>query len=384
MARVLLASLLLGTTALAQDPNAVSPRDIEKAIRKGSEFLKSAPFNPDRAHPCANDLILLTLIHAEVAEANPVFQQYLKNCVEAPLEKTYNVALLAMSLEEMDPTGYQQKLAQCAQFLLDNQATNGQWSYGRPTDLKKYPFEGKKEDKKVATGKGGPQPRDFGATTLGPKKKPANAIVVMQSRQTGAGGDNSNSQYASLGLRACHDANITLPMDVLHLARKWWIDSQSADEAEAKAGKNAVGTGGEVTKVQGWNYQNASDGAKAPYHAMTAGAVGAVVIYDYMIGKDWKKDPVATAGCNWLGKHWSVNGNLYYMYALERAGMLYGTEKFGDHDWYLEGAKSIVRSQKADGSWGSNNDEEKNTIQTCFAILFLKKATRAIATGDRK
>ena len=26
-------------------------------------------------------------------------------------------------------------------------------------DLKKYPFEGKKEDKKVATGKGGPQPR---------------------------------------------------------------------------------------------------------------------------------------------------------------------------------------------------------------------------------
>ena len=33
---------------------------------------------------------------------------------------------------------------------------------------------------------------------------------------------------------------------------------------------------------------------------------------------------------------------------------------------------------------GANTDEEKNTIQTCFAILFLKKATRAIATGDRK
>jgi hypothetical protein len=112
--------------------------------------------------------------------------------------------------------------------------------------------------------------------------------------------------------------------------------------------------------------------------------VGAVVIYDYMLGKDWKKDAVATAGCNWLGKHFAVNANLYYMYALERAGMLYGTEKFGDHDWYLEGAKSIVRSQKADGSWGANTDEEKNTIQTCFAILFLKKATRAIATGDRK
>ena len=185
MARLLLTFLVLGTTALAQDPNAVSPRDIEKAIRKGSEFLKTYPFAPDRTHPCANDLILLTLIHAEVPENNPVFQQYLKNCLEAPLEKTYNVALLAMCLEEMDPTGYQQKLAQCAQFLVDNQASNGQWSYGRATDLKKYPFEGKKEEKKVATGKGASQPRDFGATTLGPKKKPANPILVTQTRPTG-------------------------------------------------------------------------------------------------------------------------------------------------------------------------------------------------------
>src|SRR6185295_19981063 len=72
MTRTLLGLLLLSTTALAQDPNAVSPRDIEKAIRKGSEFLKAAPFAPDRAHPCANDLILLPLIHAEVPEANTV------------------------------------------------------------------------------------------------------------------------------------------------------------------------------------------------------------------------------------------------------------------------------------------------------------------------
>src|SRR6516162_7319291 len=210
MARLLLTSLLLATTATAQDPNAVSPRDIEKAIHKGTEFLKSAPFNPERVHPCANDLILLTLIHGEVPETNAVFQQYLKNCVEAPLEKTYNVALLAMCLEELDPTGYQQKLAQCAQFLVDNQASNGQWSYGRPTDLKKYPFEGKKEDKKVATGKPD-NARDFGGG-LTQKAKPKNPIVITQQRQSGASGDNSNSQYASLGLRACFDANVQIPL----------------------------------------------------------------------------------------------------------------------------------------------------------------------------
>ena len=62
---------------------------------------------------------------------------------------------------------------------------------------------------------------------------------------------------------------------------------------------------------------------------------------------------------NWLGKHFAVNANLYYMYGLERAGMLYGTEKFGDHDWYLEGAKSIVRGQKDDGSWGDECGRRK-------------------------
>ena len=118
---------------------------------------------------------------------------------------------------------------------------------------------------------------------------------------------------------------------------------------------------------------------------MTAGAIGATVIYEYMMGKDFKKDPVTRAGVNWLGKHFAVNDNLYYMYAVERAGMLYDTVKFGDHDWYLEGAKHLVKTQKADGGWGNKADKpDENTWDTCFAILFLKKATRGVATGDRK
>ncbi|MBV8881580.1 MAG: hypothetical protein JO332_16610, partial [Planctomycetaceae bacterium] len=152
---------------------------------------------------------------------------------------------------------------------------------------------------------------------------------------------------------------------------------------DAKVGKNAVVSGGETTKVQGWSYKKAGDeGQKAPYHAMTAGAVGATVILEYMLGRDFKKDAVTRAGVNWLAKNYSINNNLYYMYALERAGMLYDTTKFGDHDWYWDGAKSLVKSQNDDGSWGKNDKVEKNTHDTCFAILFLKKATRGVATGD--
>ena len=67
----------------------------------------------------------------------------------------------------------------------------------------------------------------------------------------------------------------------------------------------------------------------------------------------------------------------YYLYGLERAGMLYGTEKFGNHNWYNEGANFLLSKQGADGKWG-------NRKNTCFAILFLRKATRALVESVDK
>ena len=384
MAKVFfLSTLLLATPVLAQDPNAVSQRDIDQAIRKGTENLKSAPSTGSWLHANCDELILLTLIVAGVQETNPRFKELLSHCLQAPLEKTYKVALLAMSLEELDAEQYQMKIAQCAAFLVDNQAKNGQWSYGAPVDLKNYPYV--EREKAVASGAKPGGARDF--TGAKERKKPSKSIAVPQTKTTGEKGDNSNSQYAALGLRACFDANIKLPAECLHLARKWWVEAQFPDEGEgAKAGKNAVSSGGETTKIQGWNYQKPGEGEGkgGPTHAMTAGAIGATVIYEYMLGRDFKKDAVTRAGVNWLAKNFVVNDNLYYMYAVERAGMLYDTVKFGEHDWYLKGAKHLVNTQKPDGGWGNREKAEENTWDTCFAILFLKKATRGVATGDRR
>jgi hypothetical protein len=90
-----------------------------------------------------------------------------------------------------------------------------------------------------------------------------------------------------------------------------------------------------------------------------------------------------------LAKHFSVTGNpgppseewakndthwchFYYLYALERAGVLCRTEWIGRRAWYPEGANVLLAGQGKDGSW---ND---STIDTCFAILFLKRATRPL------
>jgi hypothetical protein len=73
---------------------------------------------------------------------------------------------------------------------------------------------------------------------------------------------------------------------------------------------------------------------------------------------------------------WSMF-HLYYLYSLERVGVLYGIRLgLGDHDWYLEGALLLCRSQREDGTWVSY-DEIPVVDTSVRALLFLKRATCA-------
>jgi hypothetical protein len=197
-----------------------------------------------------------------------------------------------------------------------------------------------------------------------PHEKPAIRfrIPVKKQRDGGHGGDNSNSQYAALGLRACHDSGIILPREVVEKAHKWWKISQCDFTPGTTLGK-------------GWSYANGG----TAYGSMTAGAVGALSICDYILGYEWKRDDSLNMGITWLKDNFTVTENpgmkvahhYYYLYGLERAGMLYGTDAFGKHDWYAEGAQFLLDHQLSSGQWNG-------AVDTCFAILFLRRATRAL------
>jgi len=376
--------LALGPVAVAQDQ-----AKIDQAIHRGVEFLKTAdsPGHPHSKALHCDELILYTFIIADVPPSNPRFKALLDRVLADEPYQTYKVALQAMALEELDRVKYQNRIAYCAQHLIDNQCQNGQWSYGTPTTPpKELPAGVASEggDKpKPATGA-----RDFGAaSTRPPKPKVLRKLSIKKQRDGGASGDNSNTQYAALGLRACYDAGILIPEETITLAIKWLNESIHPEEGDAKVGKGAVVSGGETPgRPQGWAYKGADEG-KA-YGSMTAGGVGALTIYDYMIKKDWKKDPVVKNGMAWLGSRFAAADNpgrgkdwlLYYLYGIERAGVLYGTDKMGDHDWYLEGAKFLLDAQQADGAWKVSGHENA-TWDTCFAILFLKKATKPLVAS---
>jgi hypothetical protein len=373
----------------------VEQNRIDAAVRKGVEFLKTAP-TPGFSYGKIDDtyeLVLLTFVHAGVPESDPKFQEYLKKLLERPIERNYCVVLQAMILEEVDRVKYQARIAQCAQHLIDNQCANGQWSYGEPSPhVKDVP-----SPRDVASaGKARDGARDFGVSETKEKPKVRSKITVKKMKDGPATGDNSNSQYAALGLRACHDAGILLPKDVVQNARKWWLESQHG------AAEKGVATGGEISgPPRGWCYSKEAICAKGhhPYASMTAGGVGALAICNYILDLDRKKDPAIRSGLAWLNANWSVSGNTgpaefatstaaeyyYFLYALERAGMLLDIPMIGNHDWYVEGAKALLDSQKDNGSWSAGGGRSNSTWDTCYAILFLKKATqKLVASEDRR
>jgi hypothetical protein len=358
------------------------PKTLDDAVRGGMAYLraKASVFAKESKN---DELVLWTWYQGGVPESDPEFAAALKASLEKKLEKTYNVALLAMLLEDLDRVKYQKRIAQCAQFLVDNQCQNGQWNYGSPTE-----FAAKVSVPAAPKAVASADPKTPGAAPAlakDGKPKVLQHVAVKKMKEGPPDGDNSNSQYAALGLRACFDAGVTLPEGVIVLAVKWWRESQFKDPKKDKEGKPIVASG--VTgKVEGWNYKAEGTDERAPYHAMSAGGVGSLVLYDYMLDRKWKDDSFVKAGMNWLQGHYQIQAwNTYYLYGLERAAILFGTEKIGDHFWYAEGATALIGAQAADGSWGKDTDWFNTTWDTCFSVLFLRRATRALViTGDSK
>ncbi len=94
-------------------------------------------------------------------------------------------------------------------------------------------------------------------------------------------------------------------------------------------------------------------------------------------------------GYAWLNANWSPSNNpvgnwyhVYYQYCVERTCDLTGNTLIGKHNWYLDMGQNLISSQQdgqdpADGYWDTNSTHgPRDVLDTCFALLFLKRATR--------
>jgi hypothetical protein len=197
--------------------------------------------------------------------------------------------------------------------------------------------------------------------------------------QANGDADLSATQFVLLALRAASQAGYPIEK----VSPKTW-------EFAAEYVRNCQKPDG------GFGYQ--VDGPS--YASMTACGIGSLLICKEQIALSKEKKPpewidgAIAKGLEWLDKNFDAAQNVghverpdlfYYLYGVERVGDLTGRKEFNGKDWYTRGAVLLLEQQKEGGKWiDATGWEPQDVLGTCFALLFLKRATIPVVTISEK
>ena len=201
--------------------------------------------------------------------------------------------------------------------------------------------------------------------------------------------DLSNTQFAALGLRAARLAGLKVPAKAWSALLRATLSYRTALEQLDVTWKPGLSRTYRMP-ARGFGY---TPGRGPASGSMTAAGVATLQICRNGLDRKLSKGDDRSSregmdlGLNWLAGHFSVTQNPgrkvwlhYYLYGLERVGSLLGRENIGDHVWYEEGARQLVKTQGARGSWRGGAPDPS----TCFALLFLRRATRPTPRNEER
>lgn len=196
--------------------------------------------------------------------------------------------------------------------------------------------------------------------------------------------DLSCTQYAALGLYIGQKHGIKIDpshfLDLYDSLEDYREEPRKIENPFLEDGR----TGAAKIEIAGYRYRRHDENQKCT-GSMTTAALAVMEICKAGLGRKLRRstrnkiERTSEAAMAWMAKNFKPDGNpngghhYYYLYGCERVGALMNTERFGKHAWYIDGAKHLIGAQnKDDGHWG-------NVTDTCFALLFLRRATRGHA-----
>jgi len=207
-------------------------------------------------------------------------------------------------------------------------------------------------------------------------------------KSCGAGGDNSNTQFAALASwvsRRYQVQNDPVLQRLDHYFRTSFDESTGgwgySPGSNATPTMTCAGLVG-IAVPQGANGRAERPGggvarrraaAADPIARRALGALGVVL-------RNADQNPAA-----------AVNSDLYFFWSLERVAVIYDVKEIGGVDWYRWGSRRLLQGQLPNGEWrgtsSSKNWPFEQAIGTSFGILFLSRAnvaedlTAAVGSG---
>jgi hypothetical protein len=311
---------------------AVTGEEVKLAIRAGIDFLRSAQRGsggwPDFRLPGGTTaLAILALRNAGVPANDPDVVRGAEYLRRVPNQWTYVVGLKAQALAAVDPVRYRNDIQAAANWLISAQRQDGGWGY---------------------------------------------ELDLTRS-------DHSNSQFALLGLHEAARAGVRVPDTAWRRAEVDWVQTQRNDGGWGYEGRGHETTGSMTTAGVASLHIVGDSLAVGREHGYSNGQAPNCGKYAY--------NRSVVRGIEWLASHFDVAQNpprgnyyYYYLYGLERVGILSGLKYIGKHDWYREGAAELVQRQRQNGQWR----EMDEVVDTSFALLFLGKGHRAVLFNKLK
>ena len=319
------------------------PAAVDAAIERGVAYVRKAQsangsWDRDRGKTA---LGLYVLAHAGVEPDDRSAVRALRWVLgNLGRPDTYGASLAVMALATLDREAHAKRIARLARLLQIGQCDNGQWSY------------------KLKGGR--------------------------------SAGDNSNTQFALLALWYADRAGASVESKLFSRTLQYFLSTQNEDG--------------------GWGY-SAKERAKS-YGSMSATGLAAIVVCRSglegvrLADEKARRDPEVAKAAKWIENHLKVDCNpeanfkfrggmrevrkevtdsywrFYWLWSLERAAAVAGIDRFGERDWYAEGAARLLMEQRDNGSWVGS---ETPFLATSFAVLFLTRSTgKAVATEAPK
>jgi hypothetical protein len=395
------AMLVLGLLAVpGQARAAVDPDEINKAIGKGMDALRAMQRGDGTwshmYHIGATGLAGLTLLECGAGPDDRAVKAAAKAVREGSLRlnNTYSLALGILFLDRLDDAADTPLIESMTIRLLAGQADDGGWTYTCP--------EVNAEESRALTARmRGAELRAgrAGAGKLPAKGRRTEAHLSREAKDALARltkgfypapwTDNSNTQFATLAL---------------WVGRRYGVPVDKALKRVEQRFRSTQRRDG------GWAYASGEEGrVRGPVGVSTAtmtcaGLLGVAIGHGVRAGEARTRNP--KAGKRNIGKDRALINGLkalagavgkpagegrrrkrntetptaggrayYFLWSLERVAVALDLKTIGKKDWYAWGAEVLLANQRPDGSWvgeygGSGAD-------TCFALLFLKRANLA-------
>jgi hypothetical protein len=415
-----------GATPLTQEEQSRVDRAIEGGVAylKRSQGKQGSWAGPWERHIVGYAALPgLTLLECGVPVDDPVILRVAEAVRrDAPkLDFTYEIALSILFLNRLGEAKDRELIQTLAVRLLAGQMKTGGWTYGCPFVAKKSqeeildalrqldppalaestskqpaaPLEGIAAGKPTAAPAGGApkqpkaaptkakpfaqkeipdaeQPPDVPAALkkLPVFRDPDYLMNLLRKGRPSDTSDNSNTQFALLALWVAQRHGVTAHRSMRMIVRRF------------ESCQNRDGS---------WGYGYYLGGGLPEKPAMTCVgllglAVGQGIAPPARAGNDLKPPNLDRIRAGFVALSKNVGRpagawrklpltDLYFLWSVERVAVLYALPTIGEQDWYRWGAEMLIANQQKRGFWtGGGYPGSSSTLDTCLALLFLKRS----------